>query len=156
MIATSSAGTAVADAFICCWKTKYQYHLIRPISCIRAVIAADWNSPIPKPASPEYTPGHSVQSGTAARVLTDSFGDNYASIDRTHDDRGLLSRSFDSFFEFADEDAISRLYGGIHFRSAIEKGLDQGKCIGAKVSELEFEKWPQATYLWIRLGLMFS
>jgi hypothetical protein len=78
-----------------------------------------------------------VQSGTSARVLTDLFGD-YAFVDKTHSSRGFDDRAFDSFFDFADEAAISRLYGGIHFRSAIELGVDQGKCVGQVISSLQF------------------
>lgn len=80
-----------------------------------------------------------MQSGAAAQVMTDLFG-NLAFTDHTHDSHGLAPRSFNSFFEAADEAAISRLYGGIHFRAAIEKGVTQGKCIGQKVSALKFRK----------------
>jgi hypothetical protein len=51
---------------------------------------------------------------------------------------GFAPRSFSSFDEAAAEAATSRLYGGIHFRSAIELGLVQGKCIGERVSALKF------------------
>jgi hypothetical protein len=44
------------------------------------------------------------------------FGDGYAFVEHTHDSRGLAPRSFGSFLGAADEAAISRLYGGIHFR----------------------------------------
>jgi hypothetical protein len=71
-------------------------------------------------------------------VLTDLFGPSYAFVDRTHDDRGLSPRSFGSFFDAAHEAAISRLYGGIHFRAAIVNGVAQGKCIGQAVSALPF------------------
>ena len=94
------------------------------------------------PPFPEYTSGHSVQSGSAAQVLTDLFGD-LAFTDRTHQARGLPVRSFNSFFDAAEEAAISRLYGGIHFRSAIERGLDQGRCVGRAVSALHFKRTPR-------------
>jgi len=81
-----------------------------------------------------------VQSGAVAFVLTDLFGESFAFTDHTHDRRGLQPRSFNSFFDFANEAAISRLYGGIHFRAAIERGLDQGKCIGQAVSAIRFRK----------------
>jgi hypothetical protein len=69
-------------------------------------------------------------------VLTDLLGERYAFVDRTHDTRGLPQRSFGSFLEAAEEAAVSRLYGGIHFRSAIVNGLEQGKQIGRAVSAL--------------------
>jgi hypothetical protein len=89
------------------------------------------------PPFPEYTSGHSVQSAAAAHVLTKMFG-TVAFTDHTHDDRGLSPRSFGSFFEAAEEAALSRLYGGIHFASAIDQGLEQGRCVGRRVSRLRF------------------
>lgn len=142
--AYAKLGMAVADAFIGCWNTKYVYNLIRPITYIQRVIDPTWNTPqvtdpVITPPFPEYTSGHSAQSGAAAQVLTDLFGENYSFIDHTHDGRGLAPRSFDSFAAFADEAAISRLYGGIHYRAAIELGLEQGRCIGRQVSALQFK-----------------
>ena len=75
-----------------------------------------------------------MQSGAAFQVLTDLFGRNYDFVDRTHDERGFARRRFGSFLEAANEAALSRLYGGIHFRAAIENGLDQGRLIGRAVS----------------------
>lgn len=134
-IAYAKLGMAVADAFICCWHTKFRVNLLRPITYVRSLIDPVWSSLLTTPPFPEYTSGHSVQSGAAATVLTDLFGDA-AFTDHTHDDRGLPSRSFRSFWEAADEAAISRLYGGIHFRPAIELGLEQGRCVGEHVNGL--------------------
>jgi hypothetical protein len=72
-----------------------------------------------------------VQSGAAAEVLTDLFG-HVAFTDTTH----APSRSFGSFRAAAQEAALSRLYGGIHFRRAIDVGLEQGRCVGGEVNEL--------------------
>lgn len=50
-------------------------------------------------------------------------------------------RRFNSFFEAAGEVAVSRLYGGIHFRAAVEHGVDQGLCIGRQILQrVEFRK----------------
>ena len=129
--AYAKVGIAVADSFIACWRTKYEHHLLRPVTCIRRVIDPGWTPLLVTPPFPEYTSGHSVQSAAAARVLTDLFGD-VAFTDRTHEQRGLPARLFRSFTAAADEAAISRLYGGIHFRSAIERGLQQGRCVGRR------------------------
>lgn len=136
--AYAKVGMAVADAFIACWRTKYQYNLLRPITCIQSLMDPNWNPIMDTPPFPEFTSGHSVQSGATAQVLTDLFGE-VTFTDHTHDHRGFAPRAFASFFAAADEAAISRLYGGIHFRSAIELGLEQGKCIGRKVSALKFK-----------------
>jgi hypothetical protein len=137
--AYAKLGVAVGESFISCWRAKYVHNLLRPITCIRNVVNPAWNSPIGTPPFPEYPSGHSTQSGAAAQVLTDMFG-HMAFEDHTHDASGMAARSFTSFFDAANEAAISRLYGGIHFRSAIEEGVTQGVCIGDKVLELQFER----------------
>jgi hypothetical protein len=76
-----------------------------------------------------------------AQVLTDLFGE-VSFTDHTHEGQGLAARSFASFDAFAEEAAISRLYGGIHYRSAIEAGLAQGRCIGRQVIALEMSAPP--------------
>lgn len=81
----------------------------------------------------------SWQTGAAAVVLAALFGEEYPFTDHTHDERGLPPRSFATFTEMAEEAAISRLYGGIHYRAAIELGLEQGRCIGELVNELRFQ-----------------
>jgi hypothetical protein len=136
----AKVGMAVADAFISCWDTKYRYNLLRPVTYIQRLIDADWLPLLVTPPFPEYTSGHSAQSGAAAEVLTDLFGPDFAFVDHTHDSRGLPARAFRSFFQAADEAAISRLYGGIHFRPAIERGLDQGRCVGHVVNDLRFRR----------------
>ena len=141
----AKVGIALADAFIGCWKTKYQYNLLRPITYIQLLIDPLWNTPtvtdpVITPPFPEYTSGHSVQSGAVAEVLTDLFGDHYAFTDHAYSRRGFLPRSFDSFWAMANEAAMSRLYGGIHYRDAIESGLEQGRCIGQQVLALKFKK----------------
>lgn len=144
--AYARAGMAVSDAFVSCWWSKYRYNLIRPISYIQAHIDPGWGIgeralPVTTPPFPEYTSGHSVQTGAFAQVLFDLFGD-IPFTDHTHDGRGLAPRSFSDCFAMAEETAISRLYGGIHFRSAIKHGIDQGKEIGRRVSALTFETAP--------------
>jgi hypothetical protein len=133
-------GIALADSFIACWHVKYQYNLLRPITYIQSAINPDWTPLITTPPFPEYPSGHSVQSAATAEVLTDLFGENFAFVDQTYELRGFTSRRFASFSGFSEEAAISRLYGGIHYRSAIEQGLEQGRCIGRRVSSLEFRQ----------------
>jgi hypothetical protein len=133
--AYARVGMAIADAFISCWRVKYATNLLRPVTYLRELIEPRWEPPVVTPPFPEHPSGHSVQSGAAAAVLTDMFG-QHAFVDHTHDRLGLAPRSFTSFDAAAAEAAISRLYGGIHFRPAIELGLEQGECIGRSVSAL--------------------
>jgi hypothetical protein len=124
-------GIAQADAFIGCWQAKFVYDTVRPITYIRRVIDPAFETIVNTPPFPEYPSGHSTQSAAAAMVLTAAFGDDFAFDDNTDEADGLKPRSFPSFSAAADEAGISRLYGGIHYRVAIDKGLEQGRCIGA-------------------------
>ncbi len=129
--ALAKVGIATADAFIGGWKAKYQYDLLRPVTYIRRTMDPKWEPLLNTPPFPEYPSGHSTQSGAAAAVLTDLFGDDFAFEDATHLDDGIAPRPFANFWAAAEEAGISRLFGGIHFRAAIERGLDQGRCVGA-------------------------
>ena len=68
------------------------------------------------------------------------FGEHFAFDDATHISDNIPARHFENFDAAAQEAAISRLYGGIHFRAAIERGLEQGHCIGKFASELKMVK----------------
>ncbi|MEI6798406.1 MAG: vanadium-dependent haloperoxidase [Pseudomonadota bacterium] len=129
--ALARMGVAMADAFIGCWQAKFRYDLIRPISYIKKVIDPKWEPLLNTPPFPEYPSGHSTQSAAAAAVLTALFGADYGFTDESPTPDGIPTRSFASFWAAADEAAISRLYGGIHFRPAIQNGQDQGRCIAA-------------------------
>lgn len=132
-------GCAQADAFISCWSTKFKYNLLRPVTYIKRHIDKAWEPLLITPPFPEYTSGHSCQSGAASTVLTAVFGDNFAFDDATHEDEGLPVRSFPSFTAAAEEAAMSRMYGGIHFRFGNEAGLAQGRAIGALAAQLKTE-----------------
>ena len=69
-------------------------------------------------------------SGAASVILIDIFGDDFYFEDDTELLFGLPVRNFKSFYNASSEAAISRLYGGIHYRAAIVNGLKQGKDLG--------------------------
>ena len=125
-------GIALGDSFISCWYEKYKSNLLRPITYIQNHIDEDWISPVTTPPFPEYVSGHSVVSGAIYTVLTHILG-TVSFTDTTHEDLGLEVRSFSSFEEAANEAAISRLYGGIHYPMGIENGIVQGECIGQQI-----------------------
>ncbi len=129
-------GIAVSDAFLACWKTKYIYNLCRPVTYIRANIDTAWLPLMNTPPFPEYPSGHSSQSGAMGAVMTDLFGSSFAFTDRTHGSNFGGPRSFDSFQEAAEEAAISRLYGGIHFVFGNQAGLNLGNIVGQNVNNL--------------------
>jgi len=120
----------LTDAFICCWDEKYRSNRIRPETAIRKYIDPEWKPFLQTPPFPEYLSGHSVISAASAEVLSHFFGDTFAYKDSVEQDFGLPARSFHSFREAAQEAAVSRYYGGIHFTDAIQNGLIQGEKVG--------------------------
>ena len=128
--AYTKTSLAIADAFISCWDEKYNTNLIRPETLIHQNMDPDWLPILQTPPFPEYTSGHSVVSGAASVVLTALFGDDFAFDDTTELQFGLPVRSFSSFYDASSEAAISRMYGGIHYRAAVDNGLEQGKNLG--------------------------
>jgi membrane-associated phospholipid phosphatase len=109
----AALNTAQADAFIACWDAKYTYWTLRPVTAIRAFIDPFWLSYIVTPPFPSYLSGHSATSGAAATVLAAFFPARARQI-----------------AAMAEEAAVSRLYGGIHFRSDNDAGLELGRRVG--------------------------
>jgi hypothetical protein len=131
---------ALADGFISCWDEKYRSICIRPETYINQYIDEAWVPLLQTPPFPEYTSGHSVISNAAAKALTSVLGDNFHFVDSTEVAYGLPVREFTSFQHAADEAALSRFYGGIHYMPAIENGAVQGVKIGEWiVSELKLK-----------------
>ncbi len=135
-LAYAKLGMSQNDGFISCWRTKYIHNLMRPVTYIRANIDPTWSSLINTPPFPEYTSGHSTQSGAMAVVLSDMFGSEYAFTDSTHGTSFGGPRSFASFDEAAIEAATSRLFGGIHFEFSDVLAISLGKLIGENVNSL--------------------
>ena len=133
---TTYLATAIAlhDAFISCWDEKYSSNVVRPESYINSYIDESWRPLLQTPPFPEYTSGHSVISAACAAVLSSIFGERLSFRDNTEVPYGLPSRDFNSFWDAAEEAAISRFYGGIHYRQAVEQGMLQGKKIGLLVA----------------------
>ena len=129
-------GITLADAFIACWRAKFEYDLLRPVTYIRRLIDKTWEPLLITPPFPEYPSGHSTQSGAAATVLTALFGEGFAFNDATHVDEGMDARDYPDFWTAAHEAGRSRLYGGIHFRAGVERGLEQGACVGQQTLRL--------------------
>jgi hypothetical protein len=133
--AYTKTSLAIFDAFISCWDEKYRSNLIRPETVINQYIDESWKPVLQTPPFPEYSSGHSVVSGASAQILTDIFGPNFSFDDTTEVPFGLPVRHFDSFEQAAQEAAISRMYGGIHYKKAIVEGLKQGISVGQLVRD---------------------
>ena len=121
------------DGFISCWDEKYRSNRVRPETFINQNIDAKWQPLLQTPPFPEYTSGHSVISTASAEVLTYLLGDHFSFTDNTEVLFEIPERNFSSFRQAAGEAAISRLYGGIHYRDAIENGQEQGRRLGEKI-----------------------
>jgi len=133
-------GIAYSDGLVSSFKTKYQYNLMRPISYIRTVFEeTNWNSVIPTPPHPEYASNHAVISSASAQVLAARFGNNFMFTDSTYDVE-YGTRVYTSFQKYAEEAAMSRVLGGIHYHFTALSGLEQGKKVGNLVNQLDFIK----------------
>ena len=128
--AYTETAIALFDGFIACWKAKYTSNSIRPETVINKYVDPTWQPFIQTPPFPAYVSGHSVISAASAEVMTRHFGDNFAYTDTSEKEFGIANRSFKSFRDAALEASWSRLYGGIHFRSDLEKGNEMGIKIG--------------------------
>jgi hypothetical protein len=130
---------AMADAAICAWDAKYIFDFWRPVTAIAfAEPELNWMSFIVTPPFPDYVSGHSTFSAAAATVLPLFFGTEDLPFTTGSDFLPGVYRSFSTCFDAAEEAAVSRIYGGIHFRSASEDGLQAGVSIG---------EWTLAHYL---------
>lgn len=132
------------DAFISCWKSKYDYVLIRPVSYIQQYIDPSFETVIGTPPFPAYTSGHSAEIGAGTKVLIHLFSDqsgDYTFTDLSQLQYGYSARNYDNFYDMANECALSRYYGGIHYEMDNSKGLDLGFAVGdAVVNQIS---WPQ-------------
>jgi len=128
------SGIALNDAWISCWKTRYEYNLLRPVTFIRNVMGdRDWLPLITTPPHPEYTAGFAAMAGAISESLTYVFGDNYNLTDHTYDYASMQSRSFASFYEMAKEAANSKFLGGIHYKLSCDEGLKQGTAVAKNI-----------------------
>ncbi|TMI84377.1 MAG: vanadium-dependent haloperoxidase [Bacteroidetes bacterium] len=128
--AYTETSIALFDAFISCWDEKYRSNEIRPETTINKYVTEEWRPYIQTPPFPSYTSGHATISAAAAEVMTKWFGDNLSFTDTSSLEFGIQSREIKSFRDAAQEAAMSRLYGGIHYRHDNEEGSKCGKMLG--------------------------
>ncbi len=132
---------AQSDAFVSCWHWKFYFNLVRPVTYIREHIDPNWSPVIITPPFPEYTSGHSTQSASSSVILTHVFGEDYSFVDRTHEtlQLGKANRTFNSFYEMAEEAGMSRIYGGIHYQFGNIEGRIEGYKIGHEVLKMQLK-----------------
>lgn len=132
---------AMADGFIAGFDEKYKHRFWRPVTAISAAAAdgndqthpeAGWQPLMLTPPVPDYPSTHTVLGWAAAEVLSGLFGDK-ARFAATSLTLPGVTRHYRSFAQAAEENGLSRLYAGIHFRHAIHDGRRQGRGIGRAV-----------------------
>ncbi len=139
---------AMTDGYIGTWEAKYHYRFWRPVTAIRLAgidgnpaTTADptWTPLVQTPPIPDYDSGHAVEGGTAAQVLKRFFRTDRMSFSvcsftlpagQKCSDASPTLRHFTKFSQAADENALSRIYVGFHFRDAVATGTNHGEKIG--------------------------
>ena len=142
---------AEADAYLTSFDSKYHYRFWRPYTANRLAdldanpfTHADPNwmpfDPVTPPV-PDYTSAHSAAGGAARAVLSRFFGTDAVSFDLASTTLPGTTRHYASFTEAADENGLSRILIGYHFRLAVEAGRRQGESVGAWVFEHALVPW---------------
>ena len=144
----------IADGYVAGADTRYHYNFWRPVTAIRAgeadgndatVADPSWESYLNTPPLPDYPSTHSVAGGAAAAVLARFFGsDQIAFKMQCGSPFPGTTRSFSSFSQASQENGDSRVYAGVHFRSAVQDGIKLGDQIGAQAADkfLQSHKLP--------------
>lgn len=130
----------IYEGFLACWTEKYKSNAVRPETYIQRLIDPNWKPLIETPPFPEYTSGHSVISGVSSTLLSQLIDKNLAYTDSTEMDYNIAPRKFKNFKEAAKEASISRFYGGIHYRPALDNGLSQGEEIAQYIYKLFYHE----------------
>ncbi len=134
VFAYTKTSIGIFEGFISCWDEKFRSNVVRPETVINQNIDEDWKPLLQTPPFPEYTSGHSVVSTCSATILASIFGENFSFIDDTELQFGLPIRKYKSFDAASKEASMSRFYGGIHYKVAIDNGIVQGKKVGDLVN----------------------
>ena len=135
---------AMADGFIAGFDAKYEHRFWRPVTAIHAAATdgnplteadAAWQPLLVTPPVPDYPSTHTLLGWAAAEVLIDIFGDKQR-FSLTSLTLPGVTRHYRGFSQAAQENGLSRLYAGIHFRHAIKDGRRQGRSVGQAVAEV--------------------
>ncbi len=151
----AALNTALADAVIVAWKEKYTELQPRPDDIIAGGFAANdgiastvgdpnWKPllsnliGVNSPPFPDYMSGHSAMGGAFAGVMTKHFRDNYV-FSAVSQELPDVVRNFNSFYQAGMEDALSRIYGGVHVREACIDSFNMGLAVGDFVATSVFQ-----------------
>jgi hypothetical protein len=139
---------ALADGYVGSFDTKYHVNYWRPVTAIRSADTdgnrrtsadATWTPLVTTPPIPDYDSAHAVQGGAGATVLKRFFGTDHIGFatccltlpaGSTCADALPVARRYATFSEAAEENGLSRIFVGFHFRKAVEEGIEHGRRIG--------------------------
>jgi hypothetical protein len=130
---------AVADSYIAVFEAKYAFNFWRPVTAIRNgdiegndATARDpaWEPLVDTPLHPEYPCAHCINSGAARAVLESEFGTGPNPLTMTSSSAPGVTHKWNTIAEYADEVAVARIYGGLHYRNSTVVGKAMGKKIG--------------------------
>ena len=145
---------ALADGYVGSFETKYLYNFWRPVTAIQlgatdgnpdTIADPTWMPLVTTPPIPDHDSAHSVEGGAAAQVFKRFFGTDLIGFETcsltlpagsTCNDASSVTRSFTSFSQAADENGLSRILVGFHFRNAVEDGIEHGRRIGNRAVNL--------------------
>ena len=149
-------GMTQCDASICAWDCKYHYDIVRPESAIRVRapefenpdprIAQEpgWRSYIPTPEFPSYTSGHSTFGAAAAELIALVYGRDDVVFSGQSPDAVLwpqlngVTRRWTSLSHMAEENGMSRLYGGVHWEMDHTAAMKAGRAIARQAFRTTF------------------
>ncbi len=143
---------ALADGYVSSFDAKYNYNFWRPVTAIREAATdgnphttADptWTPLVTTPPIPDHDSAHAVEGGAAAAVFASFFGTDrfaFSACSRTVaagtcTEAHPTLHQFTRFSQAAEQNAVSRIYIGFHFRYASEQGLRHGGRIGSWVAD---------------------
>ncbi|MEM6683185.1 MAG: vanadium-dependent haloperoxidase [Pseudomonadota bacterium] len=151
-------GMTQADAAISAWDSKYIHDVIRPETAIRFRAAAfknpdarvksdkTWRSYIPTPEFPAYTSGHSTFGAAGVELTSLLLGTSKVTFSHESPDQVLWPqlkgrrRTWTDLNQAADENGLSRLYGGVHWRLDHTAAMQAGRAIARQAFEKTFPK----------------
>ena len=134
------AGLAMWDATVVCWRAKYKYNLLRPVTYIRAHIDTAWLPYIITPPHPEYPAAHAFITSAVMQAMSTVFGYKYNFTDHTYDFLNYPTRSYNSFEDASTECGMSRVYGGIHYLPSVDIAHVYGKAIGEQMAQIRLTR----------------
>ena len=131
--ALAAFSVATGDAMLACFESKYAYRFWRPWQAIQRADQDGNRHTLPDPAwtpavranHPEYPAGHGCYAGSATQVLELLFGDIAVTLTSTGAQVAgwpvVSSAHYDSLDEINDDTANARVWGGLHWRTTMER-----------------------------------